>query len=105
MSEWFMGWFDSNPDTIINNLIKIIIMEKIIYIEGLEPNQIKKAIYTVDRPKEWREGQYVFNAAEMIFGGFARQVQFEDGVDCFYNDEMIDEFIKYLSNRIKEYNK
>ena len=80
-------------------------MGKMIYIEGLEPDQIKKAIYTVDRPEEWREGQYVFNAAEMIFGGFARQVQFEDGVDCFYNDETIDKFIKCLSDRIKEYNK
>lgn len=79
--------------------------QKVITIEGLEPDQIKKAIYSVDKNEHWREGQYVFNAAEMLFGGFVRQVQFQDGVDCFYNDAMIDEFIKCLSNRIKEYNK
>lgn len=79
--------------------------KKVITIEGLEPDQIKKAIYSVEKDKNWREGQYVFNAAEMLFGGFARQVQLQDKVDCFYNDDMIDEFIKCLSNRIKKYNK
>lgn len=77
---------------------------KVITIEGLEPDQIKKAIYSVEKDKNWREGQYVFNIAEMLFGGFVRQVQIQDKVDCFYDDDMIDEFIKCLSNRIKEYN-
>lgn len=78
--------------------------QKVITIEGLEPDQIKKAIYSINKDKNWREGQYVFNVAEMLFGGLARQVQFQDKIDCFYNDDMIDEFIKCLSNRIKEYN-
>lgn len=45
-------------------------------------------------PKEWRKGQAVFNVVDEMFG-VARTVQFEDGVDCFYNDYFIDEFLKF----------
>lgn len=44
------------------------------------------------KPKEWRDGQFVFNYIDEVYG-VARYVQFSEGVDCFYNDAKIDEFI------------
>ena len=52
-------------------------------------------------PKNWRQGQKVFNAVESLYGSVAREVQFQDGVDCFYDDNMIDEFLKKVWNRLK----
>ena len=43
-------------------------------------------------PKCWRKGQSVFNVVNELFG-VARSVQFEDGVDCFYDDDAIGLFI------------
>lgn len=45
------------------------------------------------KPKQWRKGQAVFNYIDHNYG-VARTVQFKDGVDCFYNDDVIDEFIE-----------
>lgn len=45
-----------------------------------------------DKPKEWRDGQFVFNYINEKYG-VARYVQFIDGIDCFYNDDKIDQFI------------
>ena len=45
-----------------------------------------------NKPKNWRDGQFVFNYINDKYR-VARYVQFIDGVDCFYNDEKIDEFI------------
>ena len=47
-----------------------------------------------DKPKQWRDGQFVFNYMESMFGQVARISQFRDGIDCFYNDDNIDAFIK-----------
>lgn len=44
-------------------------------------------------PSCWRKGQSVFNVIDKVFG-VARTVQFEDGIDCFYNDNNIDKFIE-----------
>ena len=46
-------------------------------------------------PKNWRNGQKVFNVIEDLYGDAARQVQMVDGVDCFYDDsdETINLFI------------
>lgn len=64
-------------------------------------NKLKELIYKHDRPKQWREGQFVFNIASKILGdGIVRQVQFEDGIDCFYDDTKIDDFINACNNRI-----
>lgn len=56
-------------------------------------------------PKNWRKGQKVFNVIDEQFGGVARDVQFIDGVDCFYDDreETINLFIdkcwiRFISN-------
>jgi hypothetical protein len=46
-----------------------------------------------NKPKEWRDGQTVFNYIDSEYGA-ARYVQFNEGVDCFYLDNSIDEFIK-----------
>lgn len=47
----------------------------------------------VDRkPKEWRKGQAVFNYINNNYH-VARQVLFEDGIDCFHNDDLIEQFI------------
>ena len=42
-------------------------------------------------PSNWRKGQKVFNAIDREFG-VARTVQFQCGVDCFYDDSKIEEF-------------
>lgn len=42
-------------------------------------------------PDSWRKGQKVFNAIDFEFG-VARIVQFQCGVDCFYDDSKIEEF-------------
>ena len=57
-----------------------------------------------NRPKAWRKGQAVFNYIDKYYG-VAREVQFEDLVDCFYNDDIIDEFIEKAFSRFinKEY--
>lgn len=44
------------------------------------------------RPLEWRLGQAVFNYIDKYYN-VARRVQFIDQVDCFHNDELIDQFI------------
>ena len=44
-------------------------------------------------PKNWRKGQSVFNVIDEMFG-VARYVQFVDKIDCFYDNDKIDEFIE-----------
>lgn len=55
------------------------------------------------KPKNWRKGQFVFNYINSTYSGVSREVQFNDGVDCFYNDEQIDNFINHCVKRINEY--
>ena len=58
-----------------------------------------------NRPKEWRYGQAIFNYMEADFGDIARQVQFIDGVDCFYADgdcnDNINDFVDRCWDRFK----
>ena len=42
-------------------------------------------------PDKWRDGQKVFNAIDRKFG-VARIVQFQRGLDCFYDNSKIEEF-------------
>lgn len=53
-----------------------------------------------NKPKEWRKGQFVFNYIDEHYAPVARQVQFRDGIDCFYRDDMIDQFIDACALRI-----
>lgn len=55
-------------------------------------DELRKEIYSHEKPKEWREGQFVFNMVSELYG-VARIVQFDYGVDCFYNDDKIEEFL------------
>ena len=66
--------------------------------------QLKDEIYTwmkEDRPSQWREGQYVFNYIDEVYG-VAREAQFKHRVDCFYWDEKIDKFIETCANIITQ---
>ena len=57
--------------------------------------EFKDDIYSgiKELPENWRKGQKVFNYISRKYG-VARTIQFDHGVDCFYNDDMIDEFIE-----------
>lgn len=57
---------------------------------------------TKKMPPNWRKGQKVFNAVDMIFG-IAREVQFQHKVDCFHDDTKIDEFKEKAYKVYKEY--
>ena len=65
-------------------------------IEELK-HEVKKAID--NRPPYIRKGQCVFNYIDSTYG-VARAVQFEDGVDCFHNDDMINRFLELCLLRI-----
>ena len=65
--------------------------------------ELKDEIYLYIKPKEWRDGQFVFNMIDHIYG-VARIVQFNHGVDCFYNDDKIEEFFIKSVEVINDYN-
>lgn len=52
-----------------------------------------------NKPKEWRDGQYVFNYINEHYD-VARTVQYIDDIDCFHNNDKIDRFIKACYERI-----
>ena len=54
--------------------------------------ELKKEISEIEFPKNWRKGQSVFNYIDNVYG-IARTIQFKWGIDCFYNDDNIDEFL------------
>ena len=60
----------------------------------MTPKELHDEIYAwmPEKPKNWREGQAVFNYIDEVYG-VARIAQFKYCVDCFYNDDKIDEFI------------
>lgn len=45
-------------------------------------------------PRCWRKGQAVFNVVDEQFN-VAREVQFVDNVDCYYDDTKIEEFLRH----------
>ena len=53
----------------------------------------------MEKPSHWREGQFVFNTIDNLYG-VARTVQFNDKIDCFYDDSKIDQFINACYNRL-----
>ena len=64
--------------------------------------EIKELIYGVPIPTHWRHGQFVFNRVETLFGEVAREVQFIDHIDCFYNDTKIDRFLDAVIKRLNK---
>lgn len=65
-------------------------------------DEIKQEIYKVPIPTNWREGQFVFNRAEELYGKVARDVQFIDKVDCFYRNADIDKFLARVCIRLNK---
>lgn len=63
--------------------------------------ELKDEVYTamMDKPQQWREGQFVFNYIDQKYR-VARQIQFQDGVDCFYRNDQINPFLKCAVERI-----
>lgn len=53
------------------------------------------------RPHNWRKGQFVFNYIDAEYN-IARHVQFTEKIDCFYNDDNIDDFIIASYRVLKE---
>lgn len=49
-----------------------------------------------------RLGQSIFNYIDLNFGDMARHIQFDLGIDCFYNDNIIDKFVDTV---VELYNK
>lgn len=45
-------------------------------------------------PRCWRKGQAVFNVVDEQFN-VAREVQFVDNVDCYYDDTKIEDFLHH----------
>lgn len=58
-------------------------------------------IASQSRPDHIRFGQFVFNYIDEHYG-VARKVQFIDGVDCFYRDDEVLEFLDKSLIRINE---
>ena len=54
--------------------------------------ELKKEISEIEFPQNWRKGQSVFNYIDNVYG-IAKTIQFKYGIDCFYNDNNIDEFL------------
>ena len=49
----------------------------------------------------WRKGQKVFNYIDSKYH-VARKVQFENNIDCFYDDSKINQFIVACFNEINK---
>lgn len=79
-------------------------MEKITLKQLTE--ELNRALKT--KPDYIRRGQCVFNYIESTYGVVAREVQFEDKIDCFYDDSMILKFVvacfKRINNKIETWN-
>ena len=63
--------------------------------------EFKASIYNVEKPSDWREGQFVFNTIDSLYG-VARTVQFNDEIDCFYDNSKINQFIIACYNRLNK---
>lgn len=64
-------------------------------------DEVRAAIFALQRPPEWRKGQFVFNRASILYGDdFVRSV----GYDPFYNDENIVPFIEALTEALNKSN-
>ena len=62
--------------------------------------EFKTSIYSIEKPTHWREGQFVFNTIDQLYNGLSRVVQFNDGIDCFYDDSKIDQSIIACYNKL-----
>lgn len=65
--------------------------------------ELKNQIFSIPKPKYWRNGQFVFNYIDTIYS-IAREIQFKDGIDCFYDDSKIDKFLECAIKRLNNGN-
>lgn len=63
--------------------------------------EFKNSIYSIEKPSNWRDGQFVFNTIDELYK-VARKVQFENKIDCFYDDSKINQFIVACFNEINK---
>lgn len=54
------------------------------------------------RPSYIRYGQAVFNYISQHYGEVAREAQFKHNVDCFYRDDLVDDFIRTCYHILKD---
>ncbi|MGM9530853.1 hypothetical protein [Intestinibacter sp.] len=64
---------------------------------------VKEFLANFPKPKEWRNGQFVYNILYRIDHTAAEFAQFEQHSDCYYNDDKIDDFIKYWTKKVNSY--
>lgn len=65
--------------------------------------ELKQIIFDYPKPSNWRDGQFVFNYIDEFYG-IARYLQFEENIDCFYDNSKIDSFIEKAAELITEFN-
>lgn len=63
--------------------------------------EFKNSIYSIEKPSNWRDGQFVFNTIDKLYK-VARKVQFENKIDCFYDDSKINQFIVACFNEVNK---
>lgn len=61
----------------------------------MNKDSILEAAIDLQQAYGWRLGQSVFNLLDTAqYGHLSRIVQMDYGIDCFYDDDKIDEFIE-----------
>jgi hypothetical protein len=92
--EDFLSESTSTQENKIDNSEKFIIEFKDFKEEVMEAMK--------NKPEQWRDGQFVFNYINEKYG-VARHIQYITGVDCFYDNNKIDEFIRHSYDALKEF--
>ena len=64
---------------------------------------VKEFLANLPKPKEWREGQFVYNILYKINGTAVLVTKYAHNTDCFYNDDKIDDFIECWTKLINNY--
>lgn len=57
-----------------------------------------------NRSQYLRKGQAIFNYVDEKYGDVAREAHHEHGIDCYYRDDKIDDFITCTYNILKDLN-
>lgn len=103
----YTKWLEEKLDEYGHKLDEYILLEKKSPDEDnkqipLTFEEFRNEVLTAmeNKPKDWRDGQFVFNYIDEKYG-VARSVQFIDGVDCYYIDSKIEAFIERSYGYIK----
>ena len=63
---------------------------------------LSAAAQTISEYPTVRYGQAVFNEVGLRWPGVARKAQFDYGVDCFYDDSKVSEFLDVCYNIVSD---